>query len=40
MKKACFLTGSFTFNAIKKIQLVFYDCFVRANAGASAATNA
>lgn len=39
-EKSLFLTGSFTFNATKYNCLVFNDCFVRANASASTATNA
>ena len=41
MKKACFWQAFSHLNAVSlSFQLVFNDCFVRASAGASAATNA
>jgi hypothetical protein len=40
LKKACFWQAFFPFNAVSFFGLVFYNCFVRASAGASAATNA
>ena len=35
-----FLAGFFPFNANLSFKLVFHDCFVRASASASTATNA